>query len=310
MKQANRLAKDLHEAGIEAIRTKVEVDLEEAFRSRRASTPPEWLYAEQHIRVRLHATEDALARLRDDAVALGAHMSRTPAASSTSGAFEERFVTSRVYNDAETFPPYEKQNIDSWSHREYRVVATRFEAVAAGLRQSGWGIVSGDRELVLHDTNFELDAGWLPESQPSNPDVAWVHHATDSWPRSWTQPAPADLVGPRLFDPLMKHLTSAYRRGDPQGEGSKQWLNTRTLIFESVLKTVATSPLRDSLCARGSVLLPWFLGHEVSRTPGDIDWVVMPSTVQVTDDHGIGMLESFKQLLAEQSIEKVTLAYR
>ena len=309
LKRAERTIRRLRRKGIGVVRIKVEVGLQEAFFetgasggwSRRAE-PPDWLYAEQHIRVRLRTGDSD--RLRHDALRLGAHVSTNARAST--GFMEERFVTSRVYNTADNFPQRSPQTIDTWSHSEYRILSARFETVAEGLRDAGWGIVDGDRELVVHDTNFELDQGWLPETEAQARQADYVEQSPASWPQAWTLPADPDLEQPRLFDPSMKHLSSAYRRGDPTGPGSHDWLTRRSQIFETILSAVAGSPLRESLCIRGSVLLRRYLG-DVSRVPGDIDWVVLPATVKVNDEHGRGIIEALKQLLSESTFSGAAL---
>jgi|GEM_PF-698699 len=307
LRRAEKFEQQLRSGGLNVVRTKVETDLETAYfapGSKRAVEPPQWLYAEQHVRVRLHATDADVDRLKATALILGAHLSFN--ARSSIGDLEERFVTSRVYNNSVNFPAYTKRTIDSWLHRDYRTLKSHFDSVVSGLRDAGWGIVSTDRELVLHDTNFALDNGWLPDSPLHLPVSEPIQQAPSLWPDAWTLPTDPSLDQPRLFDPSMKHMTNAFRRGNPTGEDSEAWLDIRTRLFNHILSEVAASPLRDSLCLRGSVLLSRYLGT-ASRVPGDIDWVVLPATTEMNDEHGIGILEALKTSLSNLHFDDAEL---
>ena len=52
--------------------------------------------------------------------------------------------------------------------------------------------------------------------------------------------------------------------------------------MEHLLRIVIESPWSDHLVLRGSLVLCGWLG-DAAREPGDMDWIVRPKTIHVTD---------------------------
>ncbi len=105
-----------------------------------------------------------------------------------------------------------------------------------------------------------------------------------------------------LFDPALKHHDAAYRAGDPQfaSERDRQrWYAARASVLAQMLRLVEGSPWRDRLVLRGSVLLQAYLG-ERARTPGDIDWVVLPTDLEADAPQAQQMLQELAALLTQR----------
>lgn len=67
-----------------------------------------------------------------------------------------------------------------------------------------------------------------------------------------------------------------------------------------MLRLIEQSPWRERLVLRGSVLLHAYLG-ERARTPGDIDWVVLPTELQADAPQALQMLDELAALLTQRS---------
>lgn len=109
---------------------------------------------------------------------------------------------------------------------------------------------------------------------------------------------------PDIFDPALKHYECAYRPGEPvfaDGGDRRRWYEARASVIDHVLRTVAASPWRERLVLRGSVLLHAFIG-EKARTPGDIDWVVLPAQLKSDDAQTDAMLEELTARLLGEPI--------
>lgn len=264
---AERLTSRLKEDGCEVVRVKVEVDLD-------AGKEMDWLYAEQHLKILMGVSDDALVSLRRDALGIGAHVSRN--ARHSEGDSEFRFVTTRV-----------------WPERSVKQVYQAFNNGAFHLDRHGWTIIDDEREVVVYDSNVDLDRGWLPEGA-RNVGPRYEAEAPQ-WPAAWKLPTPFGLDRPKIFDPSVAEYSHGFRFGEGIIEDTEYRRHQKS-IFDTVLREVAKSDLRDSLCARGSVLLSHYLPGE-ARPPGDIDWVVMPSDVEIFSAQGVGILEAMKRLL-------------
>jgi hypothetical protein len=109
------------------------------------------------------------------------------------------------------------------------------------------------------------------------------------------QPVPPQhgVRQPRTFDPALKHLTNAYRAGEPSFDDERvglRWRSARRTAMDHILACVAASPSVEHLVLRGSVLLRVWLG-DAAREPGDLDWVVMPPTVSLNHWQGLRLLD-------------------
>lgn len=95
-------------------------------------------------------------------------------------------------------------------------------------------------------------------------------------------PTDEQVQRPLLFDPSLRHIRGAYRQGDPQfvdPAASLRWYTARHTVLDGLLKLVAESTCCDHFVLRGSRLLAaWF--PEDARDPGDLDWVIVPPSIQ------------------------------
>lgn len=110
----------------------------------------------------------------------------------------------------------------------------------------------------------------------------------------------AEGGGAEIFEPALKHYGNAFRRGDPELADTAdraRWYAARNAMMDHVLRLVATSKAADALVLRGSLLLKAWLGDQ-ARTPGDIDWVVTPSTRPSNSPEAILMIEELAALMA------------
>lgn len=93
--------------------------------------------------------------------------------------------------------------------------------------------------------------------------------------------ADQDLV----FEPALLHFANAYRAGDPRFADTRSgqaWLAARRTALDIVLETVAASEWAGQLMVRGSILMrSWY--PETAREPGDLDFVVIPETWELSD---------------------------
>lgn len=93
------------------------------------------------------------------------------------------------------------------------------------------------------------------------------------------------VARPQLFDPALKHYTSALRPGDPTFDdphSARKWVDARRRATDYVLRRMAESPWGEQLVLRGSRLLRAWFGP-TAREPGDLDWVATPAAVGVRD---------------------------
>ncbi len=104
-------------------------------------------------------------------------------------------------------------------------------------------------------------------------------------PRTYLSVTGAGIAQDRVFDPALKQYPSAYRAGEPQftdvREG-RRWREARRAALEQLVRAVAASLWSDRLVLRGSMLLKAWYG-EAAREPGDLDFVVTPSTWMLDD---------------------------
>ncbi|NRQ36249.1 nucleotidyl transferase AbiEii/AbiGii toxin family protein [Nonomuraea sp. NN258] len=100
-----------------------------------------------------------------------------------------------------------------------------------------------------------------------------------------------------IFDPALKHFPRAFRAGEPafaDEETGRRWRRARRLAIDHLVKVVADSRWQAHLVLRGSLLLEAWVG-ERAREPGDLDWVVVPHTVE-SDGRLAG--ETFRGLMS------------
>ncbi|UNZ16592.1 nucleotidyl transferase AbiEii/AbiGii toxin family protein [Streptomyces sp. 891-h] len=101
------------------------------------------------------------------------------------------------------------------------------------------------------------------------------------------------VVQRAVFDPSVVHYANAMRLGNPEFADlatGELWYAARRRALDLVLATVADSPWAEHLVLRGSVLLRAWYG-EAAREPGDLDFVVEPTTWQLSDERTERMLD-------------------
>jgi len=116
-----------------------------------------------------------------------------------------------------------------------------------------------------------------------------------------TYPLEASGFEPRIFDPSLRHFSNAFRLKEPVIDSDKDqalWKQTRRAVIDHVLQVTASTPYRDNLVLRGSLLLQAWLG-DAARDPGDIDWVFQPPSVGINDDTAFELFETILWALTE-----------
>jgi hypothetical protein len=135
----------------------------------------------------------------------------------------------------------------------------------------------------------------VPESLPPRKPVP---------PRpSFAAPEPATSQGPggasvtdraKVFDPALKHFRAGLLPDEPLFQTAAEIASWRALqrhVMSHVLSTIADCTVASQLVLRGSALLcAWF--PETARPPKDLDFVVVPETLGISDRRALELLES------------------
>jgi hypothetical protein len=107
----------------------------------------------------------------------------------------------------------------------------------------------------------------------------------DYFPPTYRAAANDGVRRARVFDPALRQFGHAFRPGDPEfpdADTARRWLELRRRVADHVLRRVAESAAGEHLILRGSRLLrAWF--RDAAREPGDLDYVIDPPTVGLTD---------------------------
>ena len=122
-----------------------------------------------------------------------------------------------------------------------------------------------------------------PHPRPDVPRSPQLH----GYPSTFTRSGGGEGGVPRvnIFDPALKQYRSAFRPGDPAlGDvaAAARWRDARRRAMEHVLRLIVTSPWRENLVLRGSLLMRAWFG-DAAREPGDLDWTILPETIGVAD---------------------------
>ncbi len=240
-------------------------------------------YFEHHLKLMLpDATAARLISLTRLVVPHGARLSRNARRKRADGTGEERFVTQRCY-------------------RAGRATASeRLDALTAALRANGHEILEIEQEYVVYDSATHLDSGWLTEEDPAQSTASEgedrMRHApegAEGYPSTYRPLPRQDGIQQRAaFDPALKHFPNAYRAGEPRfaDDGLRlRWHQARQAAMAYLLRTIAESPYARHLVLRGSVPLRAWIG-QAAREPGDLDFVVIPRTMDVADAQARQML--------------------
>jgi hypothetical protein len=131
----------------------------------------------------------------------------------------------------------------------------------------------------------------LPPLQPSPPP----RPVADPEPATSRGPGGAPVTGrPKVFDPALKHFRVGLLPDEPPFQTADEVASWRALqrhVMGHVLSSLADSPAASRLVLRGSALLcAWF--PETARPPKDLDFVVVPETLSISDRRAVELLES------------------
>jgi hypothetical protein len=243
-------------------------------------------YFEHHLKLRLPAGLTDLIAVTDLVEPHGARLSRNARKRSADGT-ETRFVNQRC-------------------HRVGRATASRrLDRLVTALREAGHEIVSVEQEYVVHDSNLNLDNGWLPRATTGRPQPAprldrLAPPAPRGYPATY-RPVPGTQQG-LVFDPALKQHPNAYRAGEPifvdPGAGER-WQAARQAALRHVLAVLSGGLWGRHLVLRGSVTMPAWVGT-AAREPGDLDFVVTPASI--TSDSGEAR-KLFEGIIAELSAQ-------
>lgn len=145
----------------------------------------------------------------------------------------------------------------------------------------------------------ELKFDWLND-RTGRPASETVKHEPRPERPSTTRELPStlraelsnpQLTRPILFDPALRQYI-AHRAGEPQflsAEDECLWHSCRMAVLHHVLQTISQSPARENLALRGSLLLAAWFGDQ-ARSPGDLDWVVLPTELGLDSPESIRLL--------------------
>lgn len=238
-------------------------------------------YFEHHIKLRLpDASAARLIALTHLVVPHGARLSRNARRQNVDGV-QERFVTQRCHHVGR---PTARRQLDT---------------LIGALRDDGHEIAEVEQEYVVHDAGHHLDNGWMGETTffDNTERENRKRHApegSDGYPSTY-RPLP-DQPGTHqraAFDPALKQYTNAYRAGEPQFDDlgvQIAWRDARRAAMAHLLRIVVDSPYAQNLVLRGSVTLSAWIG-DAAREPGDLDFVVVPNDLSLTDPTAQQMLD-------------------
>lgn len=113
----------------------------------------------------------------------------------------------------------------------------------------------------------------------------------------------------KVFDPALKHFRVGLLPDEPPFETADEIASWRALqrhVMSHVLSSIAVSPVASQLVLRGSALLcAWF--PETARPPKDLDFVVVPETLSMTDRRAVELLETVMTAVTSRECEGVAL---
>ena len=116
-----------------------------------------------------------------------------------------------------------------------------------------------------------------------------------------TPPAHPGVQRAEFFDPALKQFPKAFRVGEPvfsDATLSNRWHEKRETVTDAVLQIISLSPWKQHLVLRGSRLLKAWL-PAVARDPGDLDFVVSPASIKVSDRSAEALLAGLSQAILD-----------
>ena len=146
----------------------------------------------------------------------------------------------------------------------------------------------------------------LPRRQPAPPR----RPVADAEPATSQGPGGAPVTGrPKVFDPALKHFRRGLLPDEPPFQTADELASWRALqrhVMSHVLSSIADSPAASRLVLRGSALLcAWF--PETARPPKDLDFVVVPETLSITESRAVELLDSVVTAVTSRECEGVEL---
>jgi hypothetical protein len=143
-----------------------------------------------------------------------------------------------------------------------------------------------------------MTSSWERYKGMSVPDEQWIAgRGLPDFPATYLPVAHRKGVRqPPIFDPALKHFSRAFRAGEPafeDEETGRRWRHARRSAIDHLVRIVADSSWSENLVLRGSLLLEAWVGEE-TREPGDLDWVVVPHTLNLESPMTVAM---FKRLI-------------
>lgn len=150
----------------------------------------------------------------------------------------------------------------------------------------------------------------VPEISPPLPPEPARRVVPQPEPETSLGPGGAPVTGrPKVFDPALKHFQRGLLPDEPPfetAEGLAAWRALQRHVMSHVLGAIADCPAASQLVLRGSALLcAWF--PETARPPKDLDFVVVPDSLSITDPLAEALLESVVTAVISRECEGVEL---
>jgi hypothetical protein len=150
----------------------------------------------------------------------------------------------------------------------------------------------------------------VPEILPPRQPGPSPRPVAEPEPLTSQGPGGAPAVGrPKVFDPALKHFRTGLLPDDPPFRTADEiahWRAQQRHVMGHVLSAIAECPAASQLVLRGSALLcAWF--PETARPPKDLDFVVVPETLSISDRRAVELLESVVTAVASRECEGITL---
>ncbi|GGX09498.1 nucleotidyl transferase AbiEii/AbiGii toxin family protein [Streptomyces chryseus] len=151
----------------------------------------------------------------------------------------------------------------------------------------------------------EFPAGRQGGQTSSVAPSAWARPESEV-PRTMLRVLDAEAVQKAVFDPALKQFPNAYRVSDPvfpSPGATRDWQDARSAALSAVRDGVAASPWAQSLVLRGSVLMALWFGEQ-AREPGDLDFVVVPSSWSMTGERTSVLLDGVAAAAETQAADR------
>lgn len=114
---------------------------------------------------------------------------------------------------------------------------------------------------------------------------------------------------PEVFDPALKHFRVGLLPDEPRFKTAEElaaWRALQRHVMSHVLSSIADSPAAPHLVLRGSALMcAWF--PEAARPPKDLDFVVIPETLSISEPRATELLRAVADAVTSRPCEGVEL---